>query len=300
MENELNENEDTLTESEVLESENLTDDAIDAESNSDGEIDYEPNFTYEVKGEKKEFDERLRSIISSKEDEDYVRDILTKADGLDSVKSKYESLTGEYDEVVRGSEVLIEGYKKLKNSVESNDFKGLIESLGVKGKKEFEDAVIDYALELAEFQNLPQEDQQRIALEAQRDQELNSLRNRLSEYESTLAEQTVKSEYSRMTTMLDTQHSELKKSLADIGIDLANEVMTNGTFQYKTTGIEPTVEEAVALTVNKYKNFIKQPQTESVDNQEKPVLPRVRGTNRANVASKVSSLEDLKKLASGI
>lgn len=51
---------------------------------------YEPNFKFKVHNEEHEFDERVRGAVTSKEAEEHLRDIYTKAYGLDHVKKSQE------------------------------------------------------------------------------------------------------------------------------------------------------------------------------------------------------------------
>lgn len=52
------------------------------------EPEYTPDYSYKVAQKELEFDERLRSIIKDKDTEDYVRDLVTRAEGLDLVKQR--------------------------------------------------------------------------------------------------------------------------------------------------------------------------------------------------------------------
>ena len=51
--------------------------------------DYTPNTTYKIKDEEKSFNEKLVAGIKDKETEDHLRDLYTKADGLESYKQKF-------------------------------------------------------------------------------------------------------------------------------------------------------------------------------------------------------------------
>ncbi|HYX39924.1 MAG TPA: hypothetical protein VE954_43060 [Oligoflexus sp.] len=51
---------------------------------------YSPDFKFKVGESEHEFDERVRGVLKSKEDEEYFRDLYTKAYGLDVVKKRHE------------------------------------------------------------------------------------------------------------------------------------------------------------------------------------------------------------------
>jgi len=61
---------------------------------------YEPNFQYKFQDEFHEFDDRVKAAIKSKEDEDYYRDLITKAKGMEIQKqrvSEYETQVKEWE-----------------------------------------------------------------------------------------------------------------------------------------------------------------------------------------------------------
>src|SRR5688500_3044500 len=53
---------------------------------------YTPNYKFKVMDEEKEFDDFLKGAIKTKEDEEKLRDIVTKAYGLDAHKKTHETL----------------------------------------------------------------------------------------------------------------------------------------------------------------------------------------------------------------
>jgi hypothetical protein len=81
---------------------------------------YEPSYKYKANDEEKDFPEYLKGVVTSKEVEDQLRDILSRADGLPALKEhlaskskEYDSLNGtyaqkeaEYNNLVKGLESL--------------------------------------------------------------------------------------------------------------------------------------------------------------------------------------------------
>jgi hypothetical protein len=64
-----------------------------------GESDWSPNYSFKVKDEDHEFDEWVRPAITNKEHEEKLRDLYTKAYGLDTVKSRAEEYEKKYSDV---------------------------------------------------------------------------------------------------------------------------------------------------------------------------------------------------------
>lgn len=69
-----------------------------ASGEGDGKPAYEANHTYKVYDEEKTFPEQLKTIVKDKETEDFVRDLLTKADGLDGMKPRHQEAVQQRDD----------------------------------------------------------------------------------------------------------------------------------------------------------------------------------------------------------
>lgn len=68
----------------------------DEEVPKEPELDaYEPNLKYKVKDEEKEFPEIFKAMLTSKENEDMLRDLFTKADALEAVKGSRTAIETE-------------------------------------------------------------------------------------------------------------------------------------------------------------------------------------------------------------
>jgi len=125
-------------------------------------VEYTPSYKYKVKDEEREFDKRLHAAIKTKEDEDYIRDLHTRADGLDTYKKKHSDLEGQTNKIVAG-------LQKLQQFRDSGDIGNLVKSLGLK-----DDALIDYVKSVLDEDNLPKE--QKDYLERMRKLEDNNRR----------------------------------------------------------------------------------------------------------------------------
>jgi hypothetical protein len=71
---------------------------------------YKPNFTYNVRRKEHTFPEALKEVIKSKEDENYWRDVFTKADALEPIKADRERLEQQYNGL---AQPMTEFYKEL-------------------------------------------------------------------------------------------------------------------------------------------------------------------------------------------
>ena len=80
------ESEETVTE--------VPEENVEAESQ---EPTYEPDFTYKIKDEVKEFPDWMKEAVKSKEHEEQIRDYLTKAHGIDSIKESRSKIEEEFN-----------------------------------------------------------------------------------------------------------------------------------------------------------------------------------------------------------
>jgi hypothetical protein len=112
---------------------------------------YAPNYKYKVYDKEKEFPESVRPVIKSKADEDYFRDLYTKADGVEEVKGKLEKYRKSYEEVEPK-------YNELKSKVDKlqyfakNDLDTYLEISGVP-----ESVLFDHVSRKLKLQENPEE-----------------------------------------------------------------------------------------------------------------------------------------------
>jgi len=71
------------------EADNEDDEADELEAEAD--TDYKPNYSYNIDGQPYEFDDRFKEIIKDKESEDAVRDLFTRAKGLEKAQKIRDS-----------------------------------------------------------------------------------------------------------------------------------------------------------------------------------------------------------------
>ena len=105
---------------------------------------YEPNYKYSFKSEEREFDERLRGVITSKENEEYIRDLVTKAEGLDSYKSKlsekeqsFGDLERLYSEANTNAQKYETGFERLEQ-LKNSDLSSFARAWGISDQQIFD------------------------------------------------------------------------------------------------------------------------------------------------------------------
>lgn len=260
--------------------------------------EYRPNFKYNVLDDEKEMPEEYRRYISSKDDEDRLRDLFTKADSVDYWKQKVSksddarlSMEQQYNSVSSA----LESIKKLAK----NDFTTLSQLLEIP-----EDALIDHTRRLLDLEEMPEHDRRRYEEDQQiraqnfiAQQQLQYYQQQqqqqvISQHQQRLNEAFTRPEISAFQREFDSRMGEgsFKQHCMDYG---------NTMYQQTRTNIDPM--RCVDDTYNKFKNLIPITTSDSVTvtsqnhPQEKPI-PRVG--DRMNVAPtkrRARSIEDIKK-----
>ena len=265
-------------------------------------LDYEPNFTYKVKDEEREFDERLRGSVTTKEAEEYIRDLYTKADGLDSYKQKLDDRDTTINEYTGKIDSLVGGYKQLKSLREEGNYRKLMTSIGLD-----DDAVLNYAATLLEEINMPDDQKAVVTKNREYEDRMEQMSDKLQGYETRISS----FETSQNNTLINSQMAELQgyatqdsdfaKSLSDKGVDLVQEVLTHGSMITRQTGKEPSIKDAYDTVINKYKAFAPDPQAvvnDIVKNRAK-TLPTVKGSKESGQVE-IMTLDKLKAMSNKI
>lgn len=293
---------DTDAKPEAEESEEESD-----KSEDDGE--YVPSYTYKVKDSELEFDDRMKSIIKTKDDESFVRDLYTKAGGLDAYKEKYakvESMVSELDkelsDATSKNEQLSSFIESLVELRDSGNTRKLLELIGLD-----EDTVLKDALNIAKERELPENERAAIAAKRKYERELEELENskrQAKQSELTKAEQAERAVMQRQLEEFDAlvagEFKSFASKLEQNSIDLFEETTLAGRKMFVSTGKVPSMAEAIGAVKNKFK-FLDVNNEVQKKEVKKPVakkeaLPAVKSGGSSPVASQVSSLEDLQKI----
>lgn len=282
-------------------------DVVSDEQNGEAAVveDYTPDFTYKVRDEEHEFDERFRDVIKSKEDEEALRELYTRSAGLDHYKTKFSERDSEYQALENQAATLIEGYKKLQGFKESGDLTNFQKAFGFT-----DDQLIDYAISLTDHQALP-EDQRRIIDENRTLQEkLSSLESTVTSMQTSETNQNLEAEIGELKNMLlSEQYKPAYDAFESRGINMVDKILEVGVGRMQVTGVEPNLEDIVKEVASMVvipeaaapvvEEQINNNQTVKVVERKK-TLPSISGGGAAPVSSKITSLDQLKALANQI
>lgn len=265
---------------------------------------YEPNYKYTIGKEEKEFDAWLKGAIKEKEHEEYLRDLYTRAHGLDSIKERHKQ-TQEYLKTERTQREQLQGfYDKLNGHVNRGDFQAFVEATGIPEKLVFE--WVKQKLEYEEMdserkraydqdrefrQRSYQESERLQSLEQQNQQILTQHRN--FELDQALSKPEVQSVVKAYDEMAQRQGIQTFRDL----------VIERGIAKYHATGQDLPAEQIVAdlakmfqhLSVQQQQQVAPQQQAQPVVTKKPPVIPHVGGGNTSPVEKSIRTLEDLEK-----
>jgi hypothetical protein len=262
------------------------------------EEQFNPILNYTVKGEARDIDERFHSIINSKEDNDYIIDILTRADGLETYKEKYGALEGKYGTLEDQAKIYLNGYQELKKARDEGNMERIEEALGLT-----EEMIINRALALIEHEELPEE--QRVLMEQNKalQNQVNTIQSRVSSFETQSDERRVEADVSELRNYMGSEeYSGVVGAMAEKNIDFAQEVVSRGIYLTKMRGAEPSIKEVVDMVSEQYSWLIPQEETITETNkqpivQQQATIPSVKGGTNSAVEKPITSIDQLRKLA---
>lgn len=270
---------------------------------------YTPNykFKYAVAGkntaEEREFDEDLRPLIKNAETEKKYRDLYEKAYGLDFVKPRYQEQRQELQTLRTEHEGLNKELQTLGQHVQKKDIGTVAAMLGLS-----KEDVYNWVRSDLQYQELPQEERQRIEHQKQLEQRAQMGDQRFSQ----LQQQYESTQVQFRTMQLDSAMSQPTIAPVQQAVDaklgagaFKSEVILLGQQVYQATGRDISVEEATQFVTKKYAPFIgSAPAAETViapgesdprAPKKVPVIPHVSGRSTSPAKKVATSLDDIKK-----
>lgn len=268
---------------------------------------YTPDYTYKVKDEERSFDERFHNIVKSKDDEEYLRDLYTRADGLDSVKSRLESREDAYKRIYSHAQELTNGYANLMKYRDSGDVRNLQKALGIT-----DDFVVNWGLSLAEEEQLPDEQRELVRMNRELQEQLAEKDYMLKTSQVQDDERSIQEDIHELEGYMKSEEfAPLVDAMGKNGLSFVDTVTMIGSHEFQTTGKEPTIRDVCDRVRGKYEFLVTQAQTQEAVGQpaqqtnqtvvvREKTIPSVGGANTNAVETPVRSISDLKKLAANM
>lgn len=280
---------------------------------------YQPNFKYKVQDTEAEFDEALRPLIKQKEIEEKIRELYTKAGGLDAIKPKHEKLKQDFEQTMQKYTEISTNYSNLDKSlrllskyVEKGDFDSFFSSLKIPDK-----AIFGWVNQKLKEMELSPEERTRLAQQRQEMTRALTVEEQNAELQQELQQirtETFRTQMSVALARPDVQNvmQAWDSRVGRPGAFLA-EVQKVGYYHHLQTGQDLPPEQAVAEVVGTLGKVIgtgapqaatgmttTPPAGATAAGAPKPVLPNVASSGSSPVRRAPKSLDDLRKIADSL
>lgn len=205
---------------------------------------YAPNYSYKVHGQEKKFDDWIQNAIKDADTEKKVRDLYTRADGIDHVKQDRERLAETNQTLVKEKADFDQSLAELSYCVQKDDLTTFFEKLNIPKQQ-----VLKWALHEVQMADNP-------ALRQQTEQQRQA---QLQEYHGGLRSQQVMTQYEQAA--VDLRGRELDFALKQpetlsvaesfdsrVGTPGAfrNEVIARGQFHWNTRQVDMPVDQLIS------------------------------------------------------
>lgn len=263
---------------------------------------YEPNYKFTIGKDEKEFDEWARPWVKNKEDEDRVRDLFTRAHGLDSVKERYKQ-SQDHLKVERAEKENLQGfYTELDSYINRRDFQAFIDRTGIP-----EDLVLEWVKKRLEYEEM--DPQKKYAYDREREFRKNSYAEsaRLQQLEQQnqqiLAQQR---NFELDAALSKPEVAEIVKAFDEASRrngtpSFREEVIQRGIAKFHASQKDLPAEVVVSELAKMFSHMVvpkaqpTQPTPVPVAIAKPPVIPHVGGGNTSPVERQIRTLEDLEK-----
>jgi len=261
---------------------------------------YQPNTKYNVKDKELEFDDWAKGAIKDKETEEKVRELYTKAYGIDTIKQARDAIAAEFETLKISKAETDQALQQLGTFKASKDWDSFFEALDIPKQD-----VLKYAVELVQRDQWTPEQKaqwqqsrqaQQVAMQAQNErsgleQQLNELRvqQRSFELDQTLAQ-------SQIAEIAQTYDSRVANPGAFRSL-----VIEYGQAQ-AARGVDISAKDAVAEIARRTQALMgvsegapMQSVPKVVQPHAKPVIPNIAGRGTSPIKSVPKSFADLKQ-----
>lgn len=256
---------------------------------------YEPNFKYNVLGMEKEFDDRLKGVIKSKEDEEWLRDVMTRADGFENDKKSYKQLRKDYEYIDSQFKQMSQDVNQVLEMRDKGDVDSLIHVLGVKPEQ-----IEQWFYRQQQYKQLTPEQKNYYDNQRERDRSFYSLEKQNQELNQRLQQIELQTRQSELINKMN--NSEFAPVIREFdsrnGQDaFMKEVIRRG-YAYETTGQTKSMDDVIQ-EVASFLTFNQPQQTPSPSGsaQATKVIPNTgSGGSQAPVKRKPKDLDELRAM----
>lgn len=248
-----------------------------------------------------EMDEWVRPVVKSKEQEERLKELYEKANGLDLVKESREKVTSQLNQVSTAYQQLYNEATDIMTSVKEGDFGTAFKRMGVN-----EQDVLNYFIEKHNMSQLPPEQQKLYNERNQFKNQDREWQQKFSQMENQYRQMEVRTlNYEVQSAMQNPEVQEVQKNYdATLGREGAFKELVKdmALSMFNQTGQDPTAEQAIRYTLQRigaaYKSRPADISTMQASGEKPlPVIPKVSGAGMSPTKKSPRSLDDLRKMA---
>lgn len=265
---------------------------------------YSPNYSYTVMDQQLEIPEQFRSIIKDADTEKLVREIFEKAEGLNYVKPKYESIKSEYESLKGQFDPIHKDLTLLGQLLQNKDLGSFFGAFQLT-----DEDIIKYAIDRMEYFQLPPEKRQMMDAQRQQGLDYYRLKQENEQYKTQQSQAELSNTYNELKSSLTSPYiSPIAESFnARAGQPDAFEkaVISHAQAHFAMYKQDLSVPQAVESFIKTFglAGMASQPSTLNAGAQvganpaeRKATLPKSGSGSMSPVKEKVKSLADLRKL----
>jgi hypothetical protein len=288
--------------------------ATEAEATTEAVADeYTPDLSYKVYDEVKEFPDWVKDLVKTKELEETVRGVLSKADALDTIKLKHEERGTKLGEVQGNYDNIVGKLNELQHYIDGGPalYGELFKQIGLDNQQ-----VVDYVAQLLKENDLDPQEKARLQSHRQ---------IQVDQFQQTKQQQALLDENRRLQADAHEAAYQRVLSLPEVakvqayvdqhtGAGAFRKAADNyGQAFFQQHGKDTTPEQAVSQIMEQYKPFLNNIAATTAsdlaaakrdldDGRPTGVIPNVGKANAGTspVRKKVKSLEDIRKLAANM
>lgn len=261
--------------------------------------EYTPNYKWKAYDKEGEFDEWMKPVIKTKEQEERLRQLYSMNEAFPEMQNKYKSA----QEVAQKFYNIEKNIGKLEKSLNSGDVEGFFSGIGFNEKQTME-MLSRYVLEKMKIQELPPEEKMKHQQFVESRRKAADYEEKYTEIEKKLMDFEMRQLESELNTVLsDPETSELmrvyeerigkpgafKEGVVKVGDELSR--------QRRTTVSPREAANQFADGIKKLLGFNNQSNVQTTQAKPKPVMPNIQGRSTSPAQKAFTSLEDIEKYA---
>lgn len=272
---------------------------------ADGKVSYVPNYKYKAALQEKELDPFFHSLVKDPDSEKKVKDLFTKVDAFDFIKTKKEQVEQQLQSLAGDYENVQTTVSRFNDSVSRGDLSSAFRVAGIT-----KEAVFKWTQQQLQLMEMPPEQRQQFEQFEEAQSQKYNLEQQVSNLQKQYEQQAVQARAVQLDVALSrpevARFSEAWDRNAEPG-SFKNFVIEEAKKVYYDTRQDLSPEQAIGMVMQRFGKFlntgdtvVQSPQAVPQVNgfqQQKPVIPNVAGKAASPIKKVPRSIDDLKKLA---